>query len=361
MLLFGIETSCDETSVAVVREGCDVQSCIIGSSRKDFEHRGGVIPEDAARRQLEMILPIVEQALKEAHVTPTDLEGIAVTTGPGLLGSLLVGTTTARVLASTWNIPLIPVHHTLGHLSSTWLQESAKRKVESPTTAAAYAETSGKYEEAKFPILTLSVSGGHTDLWYRTSHTVGILAGSTRDDAAGEAFDKGAVLLGLPYPGGPALAALAEQGDEKKFDFPLPLKSEEGTDFSFSGLKTSLKYLLRDLGDKLHEPGTRASVAASYQHAISAHLIDRLTHAVKRFPETKEVHLVGGVSANLRLRAMAEDLMKSHSLSVRWPTSLRFCTDNGAMIAAAGEFLVREKPEWLKREFVTSATMSLKF
>ncbi|MEQ1772016.1 MAG: tRNA (adenosine(37)-N6)-threonylcarbamoyltransferase complex transferase subunit TsaD, partial [Devosia sp.] len=165
-------------------------SCIISSSQKDFVSLGGVIPEDAARKQLESILPVIEQSLLKASISHNDLDAIAVTYGPGLLGSLLVGTSTARVLSRMWDTPLLPVHHTLGHLASTWLSS----------------------EEPQFPVLTLSVSGGHTDLWYRTSHTSGVRVGTTRDDAAGEAFDKGAVMLGLPYPGGPALAALAQNG-----------------------------------------------------------------------------------------------------------------------------------------------------
>ncbi|MSR67527.1 tRNA (adenosine(37)-N6)-threonylcarbamoyltransferase complex transferase subunit TsaD [Candidatus Peribacteria bacterium] len=338
MRILGIETSCDETSAAVVDHGCNVLSCVIGSSKKDFEFRGGVIPEDAARKQLEMILPVIEKALKNANCDHTEIDAIAVTAGPGLLGSLLVGTTTSRALSALWKKPLIPVHHTLGHLSSTWLEAEGVDV---------------------FPILTLSVSGGHSDLWYRTSHMTGALLGSTRDDAAGEAFDKGAMMLGLPYPGGPALASLADAGDEESCTFPLPLSHEHSMDFSFSGLKTSLKYVLRDLGDRVKDDSVRASIAASYQFAICLHLQSSVERALKKFPECKHIHVVGGVSANQRLRVMLKKLAEVHGIGVRWPSQLSYCTDNGAMIAAAGFFLISEKPETLGADFKTSATQSL--
>lgn len=336
MRILGIETSCDETSVAIVENGCCVRSCVIASSRRDFETKGGVIPEDAARRQLEMMLPVLEKALVDARCTQDEIDAIAVTQGPGLLGSLLVGTTTARVLATLWKKPLIPVHHTLGHLSSTWLCSDVNH---CPI----------------FPLLTLSVSGGHSDVWMRTSHAIGTLIGTTRDDAAGEAFDKGAVMLGLPYPGGPALAALAKTGDEHAYAFPLPLEKEHTVDFSFSGLKTSLKYLLRDLGDTAKP----ASVAASYQYAICTHLARALEIALQQHPEMHEIHLVGGVSANQRLREMTSALALKQGITVRWPCKILYCTDNAAMIAAAGYFLLSEKPEMLGSSFRTSATLDL--
>ncbi|MBI2523746.1 tRNA (adenosine(37)-N6)-threonylcarbamoyltransferase complex transferase subunit TsaD, partial [Candidatus Peregrinibacteria bacterium] len=225
MRILGIETSCDETAAAVVEDGIHVLSNVIASAKDAFLWSGGVIPEEAARKQVECVLPIIAQTLSEAHITHEDLDAIAVTKGPGLLGSLIVGTVTARILAAMWQKPLIGIHHHFGHLSSTWLRQKS---------------------EARFPILTLTVSGGHTELWLRTAHTSGELLGQTRDDAAGEAFDKGACLLGLPYPGGPAIAEAAENGNPSAFAFPHPLHSDTTLDFSFSGLKTSLKYLLRD-------------------------------------------------------------------------------------------------------------------
>jgi len=350
VLLLGIETSCDETSVAVVRDGRDVLSCIISSSKHDFETVGGVIPEEAARKQLEVILPVLEKALHDASVSPQDLDGIAVTSGPGLLGSLLVGTTAARTLSAVWGKPLIPVHHTLGHLSSVWLKEvkSEKGKVKKDVT-----------DSPSFPILTLSVSGGHTDLWCRTKHTKGSLIGSTIDDAAGEAFDKGAVQLGLGYPGGPALSRFAESGDPAVYEFPTPLHGDSSINFSFSGLKTSLKYLLRDLGEKARNPTCLQNLAAGYELAICKHLIEKLEVALLRFNDVKEIHIVGGVSANRTLRERAGMLSSQHNVVVRFPKTLRFCTDNGAMIASAGYFLVQEKPEMLHAQMKTSSTARL--
>lgn len=336
MLILGIETSCDETSAAVVRNGQEVLSCVISSSKNDFVSLGGVIPEDAARKQLESILPVIELALKKASISHDQLDAIAVTYGPGLLGSLLVGTSTARVLATLWKKPLFAVHHTLGHLCSTWLSSTG----------------------LSFPVLTLSVSGGHSDLWYRTSHTSGIRIGTTRDDAAGEAFDKGAVLLGLPYPGGPALSKLATHGQETAHEFPNPLSHERKPDFSFSGLKTSLKYLLSDLGEKALEDKARMDIAASYQFAICRHLSSRVTLALDMYPDTKELHIVGGVSANTRLRTMATEIGTRSNVVVRWPSSLAYCTDNAAMIASAAYFQHTEKKSE-QSGFRTLATSSL--
>lgn len=341
MLILGIESSCDETSIAVVENGRLVRSCIISSSKKDFETLGGVIPEEAARRQQEVILPVLEKALSEAQTTMKEIEAIAVTSGPGLLGSLLVGTMTAKALGLAFEKPIIPVHHTMGHLSSTWLTATASTP------------------EPAFPLLTLSVSGGHTDLWLRTSHTKGELIGRTKDDAAGEAFDKGAVQLGLPYPGGPALSKIAESGNPERFEFPRPLHGDASIAFSFSGLKTSLKYLLKELGAKAEDSGARSDIAASYEHAICRHLLDKLSQALSKHDEVREVHIVGGVSANTRLRDLATKLAEKHGVTLRVPETLRYCTDNGAMIASAGEFLVREQPHMLGAHLETRATIPL--
>lgn len=331
MIVLGIESSCDETSVALVSDGRIVLSCETASSLSTFAGMGGVIPEYAARAQVESIIPVLRNALDAASLSICDVDLIAVTHGPGLLGSLLVGTVTARILASVHAIPLLPIHHTLGHLSSVWLNSDD----DAPPP--------------HFPSLTLSVSGGHTDLWFRTGHRTGIRLGRTLDDAAGEAFDKGAVLLGLPYPGGPALAALASRGDEQAYSFPDPLSRESGTDFSFSGLKTSLKYLLRDLGASADIP----SVAASYQLAICRHLVSRLLKASEAHPSVRELHIVGGVAANERLRSLVRASF-SPSMALRCPMQ-RYCTDNAAMIASAGYFLWKEgcRPH----DFRTEATL----
>jgi N6-L-threonylcarbamoyladenine synthase len=257
------------------------------------------------------MLPVMHQALDEAHVRFAEIDSLAVTRGPGLLGSLLVGTTAARTLAHLRHKPLIGVHHTLGHLSSTWLDNSVD-------------------DAPQFPIVTLSASGGHTDLWLRTSHLHGTLLGHTRDDAAGEAFDKGAQLLELPYPGGPAIAQLAQEGDATAYDFPQPLHKEQTFDFSFSGLKTALRTRLRACPD-----AGRADLAASYQAALCRHLVRSIRRAVALHPHIKEVHLVGGVSANTVLRTVLQDTIPT--VRCRFPQQLLYCTDNAAMIGAAAQ------------------------
>jgi N6-L-threonylcarbamoyladenine synthase len=333
MDILAIETSCDETSAAVVRDGVQVLSNIIATSQQEFVSIGGVIPEEAARMQVECILPVIRKALEQSNVSMKDIDAIAVTRGPGLLGSLLVGTVTARSLSSLAKKPIIGVHHTLGHLSSVWLDCDV-----SP----------------KFPIITLSASGGHTDIWKREAHTRGVLLGRTRDDAAGEAFDKGAQLLGLPYPGGPSISKAAESGEIDAFDFPLPLKGDEGLDFSFSGLKTALKYTIRDI-DNLESH--IADLAASYQHALCMHLLDRIKKALELHPEIQEVHIVGGVSANTHLRSILEKNIGNRIL--RWPVRIPYCTDNAAMIAAAASFLVTEKGKHAYKPFETASSIPL--
>ncbi len=334
-LILALETSCDETAAAVVEDGRRVRSNVIASSRQSFAHTGGVIPEQAARKQVECMIPTLEEALVGTGLTPHDLDAIAVTKGPGLLGSLLVGTSTARILSLLWDKPLIGVHHTLGHLTSTWL---------------------GTEDEPQFPILTLSASGGHTELWLRTAHTKGTLLGRTRDDAAGEAFDKGANLLGLPYPGGPAIAEKAQEGSINAFAFPSPLKQEATFDFSFSGLKTALRYTIRDNGGLKEEQ--IADLAASYEHALCNHLVSRVEHALDAHPSIREVHIVGGVSANAHLREMVKALCDK-SIVVRTPLSSAYCTDNAAMIAAAAHYLQREDATYAMQSFVTSAALPL--
>ena len=364
MLILGIETSCDETAASIVEDGVYVLSNVIATSKSSFKKLAGVIPEEAARRQVECIIPVIEQALQEADLPVAGgqwpIDCIAVTKGPGLLGSLLVGTATARILASLWKKPLIGVHHTLGHLSSTWLKPCNQ----TPETSK---PTNQSLTTPRFPMLTLSASGGHTDLWYRSSHTAGKLLGRTRDDAAGEAFDKGASLLGLPYPGGPEISKASEGGNSNAFNFPLPLKDENTLDFSFSGLKTSLKYLLRDLKFEIrnvksetnqkHEDQNVSDFAASYQHAICAHLLHRIEKARKDYPDIKEMHLVGGVSANSYLRSLLQKQL--HQCSVCFPQTLAYCTDNAAMIAAAGYFMLQECGEQAVEPFETLASLAL--
>ncbi len=338
MLILGIETSCDETSAAVVEDGRHVLSNVISSSKELFAKLAGVIPEEAARKQVECMIPVIDQALKDAKIDRSKLQAIAVTRGPGLLGSLLVGTVTGRTLARIWNLPCIGVHHSIGHLTSPWLVPTGKTG-----------------EDIRFPILTLSASGGHTDLWLRKGHMQNFLLGRTRDDASGEAFDKGAYLLSLPYPGGPEISKAAERGDVSVYAFSHPLSGSETLDFSFSGLKTELKYLLRD------HPEARddlRNVCASYQHAIVRHLLDRIGLALKQH-DVRELHLVGGVSANTYLRQQAAILCAQHSITLRTPLTIAYCTDNAAMIAAAGQFMFEENPNEAKRAFLTEASLAL--
>ncbi len=338
MIILGIETSCDETSAAIVKDGYQVLSCTIASSRKDFENTGGVIPENAARKQLESILPTVNKALENASLTSSEIDAIAVTVGPGLLGSLLVGTTTAHVLSSVWKIPLIPVHHTLGHIFSSTLRTDKENTM-----------------KVTFPILTLSVSGGHTDLWLRTGYTKGSLLGTTRDDAAGEAFDKGAVLFGFSYPGGPDIEKNALKGNERAHVFPDPLSDKNSLEFSFSGLKTSLKYLLQKKG--MLTDIERSDIVASYQFAIVRHLVSRLEHALLEYPDIREIHVVGGVAANGKLRERIQEIASKAGVLCRYPATLRFCTDNAAMIASAAYYI--QKDTQLKIPQNGVATLSL--
>jgi len=327
MHVLGIETSCDETSVAIVKDGRYVLSNIIASSRDLFALSGGVIPEEAARQQVECFLPVLDTCLEQSGLSWDSIDAIAVTKGPGLLGSLLVGTVSARTLGALRKKPVLGIHHTLGHLSSAWLVPPGEEA-----------------EPIAFPLLTLSASGGHSDLWLRESHTRSTLLGKTRDDAAGEAFDKGANLLGLPYPGGPSLAKAAEGGDENAFSFPLPFQGEPHLDFSFSGLKTSLKYTLRDaLASGKNLPDILPDLSASYQLAICKHLSDRVERAITQHPEVHEVQVVGGVSANKRLRSLLQERLGS--VCVRAPRAIAYCTDNAAMIAGAAYFLVQERGE----------------
>lgn len=335
MRILAIESSCDETAAAIVEDGVRVRSNVIASSRQAFERTGGVIPEDAARRQVECILPVVHEAMNGIVASPDEIDAVAVTRGPGLLGSLLVGTIAARTLARVWQRPLIGVHHTLGHLSSTWLGTDQN-------------------DAPQFPILTLSASGGHTDLWLRTAHTRGRLIGRTRDDAAGEAFDKGASLLGLPYPGGPAIASAGAAGKADRFTFPLPLHRDDTMDYSFSGLKTALRYTIRDCGV---DPLPINDLAASYEQGICAHLCDRLERALERHPDIREIHVVGGVSANTRLREMVRERAKA--TTVRFPQTIAYCTDNAAMIAAAAAFLHAEIGPDAYAGFETVASLPL--
>lgn len=318
-LFLGIETSCDETAAAVVAGGTAVLSNII-ASQEDLHHRfGGVVPELASRRHLERLLPCVEEALDEAGIGFGDLDGIAVTEGPGLIGSLMVGMVAAKSLAAASGLPLVGVHHLAGHIHACFL---AGADMEEPSVA-------------------LVVSGGHTDLFHLPGDGTVEPLGGTRDDAAGEAFDKVARLLDLGYPGGPAVQRLAEEGDPAAFDFPRAMLRHENFDFSFSGLKTAVLYTIEEQ-KRENIPVARADIAASFQQAVVDVLVEK-TMAAADDLGVRQVLLAGGVASNgplrRRMASRAEQSSRRNGAPVRLvvpPPVL--CTDNGAMIAAAGHY-----------------------
>ena len=307
-LTLGIETSCDETSVAVVEGGRRVLSNVIHSQVELHSGFGGVVPELAARDHLERLPHLVDLALEGAATRPADLDLIAVTRGPGLAGCLLVGVGVAEGLAAAWSKPLVGVNHLWGHI---------------------YAALIAQPELAP-PLLALVVSGAHSDLVRMASDGSFEVVGRTRDDAAGEAFDKAARMLGLGYPGGPALDRLARTGDGRRR--PLPQPSLPGLEYSFSGLKTALLYRLRDLGDGLSAQD-RADLAAAFEASVVESLLEKLDLALDSGPAA-EVVICGGVAANTLLRRRAAEVIGDRARLTMPPLDL--CTDNAAMIAAAG-------------------------
>jgi tRNA N6-adenosine threonylcarbamoyltransferase len=311
-LILAIETSCDDTCAAVL-DGPRILSNLISSQAAAHERFGGVVPEVASRHHLELAAPLVGAALAEAGVTLDDVEAVAVTAGPGLIGALLVGVSTAKALAAARRLPLIPVDHLQGHVAANFLEP----------------------EPLEPPLLCLLASGGHTLLAGVRDHAGYELLGQTLDDAAGEAFDKSARLLGLGYPGGPALQRLAEEGDPEAFEMPVAMARDPGLDFSFSGLKTALVYLCRDLGPEGVE-ARRADLAASFQAAVVGQLTAKLERALKR-GDWEAVALGGGVAANGPLRVAVARLCAEHDVRLKLvPISL--CTDNAAMIGSAARF-----------------------
>jgi N6-L-threonylcarbamoyladenine synthase len=323
--ILGIETSCDETAAAVVGNGRVILSSVVATQADLHAQFGGIFPEVASRQHILTIYPIVEQALKEAHLDLTDVDAIAVTRGPGLPGSLVVGVNTAKGLAIGSGLPLIGVNHLEGHLYSAWLSPSNDDS-DSPESSEEFPS------EPKFPLLALIVSGGHTELVLMRDHLTYERLGGTLDDAAGEAFDKVARLLGLPYPGGPAIQQVVEEGgDPSNIQFPRAWL--EGTwNFSFSGLKTAVLREVRRLEDHSKEVPV-ADFAASFQEAVVEILVIKTLQAAKEY-EAKEILVAGGVSANKALR----DAFQTRSpLPVHIPP-IWLCTDNAAMMAGVGCF-----------------------
>jgi N6-L-threonylcarbamoyladenine synthase len=310
LLVLGIETSCDETAASVVRDGRVALSDVVSSQIEVHKRWGGVVPELASRNHVVQVLPVVDEALTKAGVTLADLDVIAVTTGPGLIGALLVGLQAAKALAWAAGKPLVGVNHLEGHLLAIRLLEGAPEP----------------------PFLGLVVSGGHTSLYSVENFSTYKLIGSTRDDAAGEAYDKVAKMLGLPYPGGVQIDKLAHDGDPKAIHFPRANIKNGELDFSFSGLKTSVLTHLH----KHPEPKGQelADLCASFQEAVADPLTRKAIKAAKRFGHSQLV-LCGGVAANSRLRALAAERAVDARLNLFLPP-VKLCTDNGAMIAVAG-------------------------
>jgi N6-L-threonylcarbamoyladenine synthase len=302
-MILGIETSCDETAAAVITPDGHILASVVASQDALHAQYGGVVPEVASRRHLELVTPVIREALGDAGVTLDDVSKIAVTQGPGLIGALLVGLAAAKAIAWSRRLPLVPVDHLEGHVASLYLLPTALEP----------------------PFLCLLASGGHTLLLDVHGHTEQRVLGTTLDDAAGEAFDKGARLLGLGYPGGREIDRLAREGDPAAYDFPVA--RVPGLDFSFSGLKTALLYATRDLAPE-ELAARRADLAASYQRAIVRALVGRVQEAVRQ-TGAATIAVVGGVAANSELR----DSLPGAALA-----PLPLCTDNAAMIASAGRF-----------------------
>ena len=311
MIILSIETSCDETAVAVLEDGKRLLADILSSQIDLHKKYGGVVPELACRRHIETVDPLVREALKTSGRTFQQLDAIAVTIGPGLIGALLVGVSLAKALSYALKIPLVPVHHLEGHIASAFIEHS----------------------DIMFPSVALVVSGGHTNLYYLSKVGEYRLLGKTIDDAAGEVLDKGARMLGYGYPGGPIIDQLAQKGDSERVPFPRPYRSSLHYDFSFSGLKTSLLQTLSRMNlDK--DPGMHADIAAGYQAAVVDSLVEKTFSAVEK-EKVNSVMLVGGVAANSVLRRKIKEGAERLGIPAYIPSS-RYCTDNGAMIAMAG-------------------------
>ena len=388
MKILAIESSCDETAAAVVEDGTKILSNIVVSQIDIFAEYGGVIPEVAARSHLEAILPVIHKSLKESGLTWDDIDAIAVTHTPGLLGSLLIGTLTARTLAILHNKPLYAVHHLKSHIYACWLEnEKSGNNLSRPcpeTLASVSKQTSpvktGACERGRerlfpeFPLLALVVSGGHTQILYMKEHNHFEIIGTTHDDAVGECFDKVAKILGLPYPGGPSIATEAKKGDENRYKLPHPKVNE--LDFSFSGLKTAvLRAIQKEVGVPISYPShelakllsekQRSDFAASFQKTAVDILLEKITHAREKYPEIKSIVIAGGVSANQKLREEALKMLKNNSeghpqllrgrseephkdrrderpeeIFLTFPDP-KFSGDNAAMVGAAAYFEIK--------------------
>ncbi|OOF89134.1 tRNA (adenosine(37)-N6)-threonylcarbamoyltransferase complex transferase subunit TsaD [Rodentibacter ratti] len=341
MRILGIETSCDETGVAIYDEEKGLVANQLYTQIALHADYGGVVPELASRDHIRKTIPLIQAALAEANLTADQIDGVAYTSGPGLVGALLVGSTIARSLAYAWNVPAIGVHHMEGHLLAPMLDEN----------------------QPHFPFIALLVSGGHTQLVQVEGVGKYNVIGESIDDAAGEAFDKTAKLLGLDYPGGAALSRLAEKGSPTRFTFPRPMTDRPGLDFSFSGLKTSaantVNQAIKEEGELTEQ--TKADIAYAFQDAVIDTLAIKCKRALKETGYRRLV-IAGGVSANKKLRETLAEMMKDLKGEVFYPQP-QFCTDNGAMIAYTGflrlkqgqhdELEIEVKPRWPMTELST--------
>ncbi|MEC6833096.1 tRNA (adenosine(37)-N6)-threonylcarbamoyltransferase complex transferase subunit TsaD [Photobacterium toruni] len=309
MRILGIETSCDETGIAIFDDEKGLLAHELYSQVKLHADYGGVVPELASRDHVKKTIPLITATLAAAGLTPDDLDGVAYTAGPGLVGALLVGATIGRSLAYAWDLPAVAVHHMEGHLLAPMLEDNPP----------------------EFPFVALLVSGGHTMMVDVRGIGDYQILGESVDDAAGEAFDKTAKMMGLDYPGGPRLSKMAEQGTPGRFKFPRPMTDRPGLDFSFSGLKTFAANTIRGNDD---DPQTRADIAYAFQDAVVDTLAIKCKRALKQ-TGYKSLVIAGGVSANKSLRQQLETMMKGMRGQVFYPRT-EFCTDNGAMIAYAG-------------------------
>ncbi len=307
--ILGIESSCDESGVALIDEKRGLLAHALFSQVAEHAEYGGVVPELASRDHVRKLLPLVDQVLDEAGTKPEEIDAIAYTAGPGLVGALLVGAMLARGLGWSWGIPVLPVHHMEGHLLAPMLEE----------------------DPPEFPFIALLVSGGHTQLVRVEGLGDYELLGDSLDDAVGEAFDKTAKLLGLGYPGGPELAKLAEQGEGGRFSFPRPMTDRPGLDFSFSGLKTFALNTIKGVEGSMQD---KADIALAFEQAVVETLMIKCRRALREYGATRLV-VAGGVSANRHLRSALQTMVRKEGAQVFFPR-MEFCTDNGAMIALAG-------------------------
>ena len=330
MIILAIETSCDETSAALLKNGKQILSNLVASQEKLHAQYGGIVPEVAAREHIKIILPIINETLKRAKISLKDIDYLAVTVGPGLISSLMIGVDTAKTFAFILKKTLIAINHLEGHIYSNWLNKKLNNK-------------------HLFPLLCLIVSGGHTQLVLMKNHGEYKIIGETRDDAAGEAFDKVAKILKIGYPGGPIIEKLAKQGNVKTFDLPRPMIKQKNFDFSFSGLKTAVIDVIRSQKLKVLSRKFIQNMSASFQQAVIDVLVEKTIRAAKKY-QVKTIMIGGGVAANKSLRKTFKRRIKKELPQTRYSFPQKeYCSDNAAMIAQAAYFLKeKRKVSWQK-------------